>query len=154
MKDHILYLCIKKSFSSTLHQVALSVTRSSCSRTRVSTQTCKRSPQAISSTMITMRSICEQWQWQLYRPLWLQWGQPVKNDNDTLEWWLQRGQADWLHDAYYDLIIHYDSNEVKKISHFRSTQALDNVTNNKVVMAEARQWLDFIIRQAMKLIRK
>ena len=57
-------------------------------------------------------------------------------------------------DDFYDYIVHYDYNEVKKLSHFRPTQALDNVTNNKVVMAEARQWLDFIIRQAMKLIGK
>ena len=44
-----------------------------------------------------------------------------------------------MHNDYYDNIIHYDYNEVKKLSHFRPTQALDNVTNNKVVMAEARE---------------
>ena len=93
--------------------------------------------------MITMRSIIVHYDYNEIN----QW----KMTMTTLEWWLQRGQADWLHNDYYDNIIHYDYNEVKKLSHFRPTQALDNVTNNKVVMAEARQWLDFIIRQAMKL---
>ena len=96
--------------------------------------------------MITMRSIIVHYDYNKVN----QW----KMTMTTLEWWLQRGQADWLHNDYYDNIIHYDYNEVKKLSHFRPTQALDNVTNNKVVMAEARQWLDFIIRQAMKLYWK
>ena len=80
-------MCIKRHSH---HQVSLSVTRSSCSRTRVSTRTCKRSPPAILSTMITMRSTSEKWQWLrmmittrsswlaawwflwLHHPLWLQ----------------------------------------------------------------------------------
>lgn len=83
-------MCIK---SHSHHQVALSVTHSSCSQTRVSTRTCKRSPPAILSTMITMRSTSEKWQWLrmmittrsswlaawwflwLHHPLWLHQGQ-------------------------------------------------------------------------------
>ena len=76
----------------------------------------------------------------------------LKNDSpsDTFFLLANRSIDPNLRQIAASYIVHYDYKEVLCSANsfcFHSNQALDNVTESKVVMAEARQLLDFFMRK-------